>query len=348
MLSVNMRQLHAALLSCVAASIPAMVWGSPGIGKSQLVKQISEEIDEELREKNKTDECQFGFVDFRTNLRDPVDLRGLPLVDAKMGTTRWLPPMELPDTRRNGKRGIFLADELPQASMAMQTAMFGLILEGRLGEYVMPKGWARIAAGNLRSDRSGAQMMPVALRNRFAHFQVSADVDSWVRWAAKAQVHPMVISFLRFRPALIYKMAEGDENSFPTPRSWEAVGKIAGTQDKTLRKDLAISLIGSAAAAEFEAFFRVWDQLPDIDQIFKEPTRAKVPDKGDVGTLYAVASALGQRINKNNIGAAFEYAKRLPTEFEIIVAVDTVRRDKELRSTKPFTEWFIRNSKVLI
>lgn len=341
MLTVDMRGLREALLACISANIPAMIWGPPGIGKSKLVYQIAEALGAEEKE-------PFGFVDFRANLRDPVDARGLPAVDIKKGTARWLPPSELPQEKRDGKRGIFFADELPQASMAMQTAMFGLILDRKLGEYKMPDGWVPIAAGNRRGDRSGAQMMPRALCNRFAHFEVAADIKSWTAWAAKANVHPMVMAFLRFREDLLHMMPEGDENSFPTPRSWEQVSKISDVRDKTLRRNLAQSMVGEGAAAEFEGYFRIWEGIPDIDQIFRDPQAARVPDATEVATLFAVASALGRRVKKENLSAAFEYAKRMPKEFEIIVAVDAIRRDTTLKDTKAFGKWFVENSSVLI
>src|SRR5580765_2267185 len=78
--------------------IATFIHGPPGIGKSQSVNQVA-------------DKLGIGLIDIRLSLRDPVDLRGLPLVDAKSGTTRWLVPNELPQVKRDGKKGILFLDE---------------------------------------------------------------------------------------------------------------------------------------------------------------------------------------------------------------------------------------------
>lgn len=105
----NMLQLKSALIANIQADIPTMVWGPPGVGKSDIFRQIAKDLD-------------MGHIDFRATLRDPVDMRGLPMVDNKTGLTRWLPPAELPDEKRHGKEGLLVLDELPQASDSMQKA----------------------------------------------------------------------------------------------------------------------------------------------------------------------------------------------------------------------------------
>ena len=59
------------------------LWGPPGIGKSALVKQLAEEKGRPL-------------VDLRLPLMDPVNLRGLPMVDKEKEQAKWLPPDFLP------------------------------------------------------------------------------------------------------------------------------------------------------------------------------------------------------------------------------------------------------------
>ena len=58
--------------------------GPPGIGKSAIVAEVAEE--EEV-----------GCIDFRRLLRDPTDLRGIPVPDFELGVAKWLPPSELPN-----------------------------------------------------------------------------------------------------------------------------------------------------------------------------------------------------------------------------------------------------------
>jgi len=322
------------LVEYMKADIPVFLWGAPGIGKSEVIDQVAKSLD-------------LPVIDFRASLRDPVDLRGLPLVDAKNGSTRWLPPSELPDAKRHGERGVLKLDELNVASQAVQTACFGLVLERRVGEYELPKGWVIVAAGNRLADRASAQRMPTALRNRFAHLEVEPSLDAWSHWASKSGVHPAVIAFVRFRPEFLHKMPEGEQNGFPTPRSWVKVAKITDAPDAT-RMHLVSGLIGEGPATEFEAFMRIWKQLPSIDGIFRDPKSVHVPPMGEPAALYAVSAALARRATKDNIAKAYEYAKRMPPEFTTLMMTDAIKRDPKLKETKAFTEWAVNAKEVTL
>lgn len=332
---LSMRDLQKCLAVNIKADIPTMIWGAPGVGKSDVVKATAKELG-------------MSLIDFRATLRDPVDMRGLPLVDAKTGTTRWLAPAELPQVKRDGEKGIFFLDELPQANQAMQSACFGLVLDRYLGEYKLPPGWIPVAAGNRFMDRAGAQRMPTPLRNRFAHFEVVADIESWRAWAAKVNLNPLVSAFIAFRPNLLFNMPEGEENSFPTPRAWERVAKIADCPDEELRRNLVTALVGAAAAIEFEGFVRVWTRLPSIDRIFRDPKAVAVPDLSEPAVLYAIATAISRRVTSRTMTNAMSYAGRLPKEFQVMLAVDAVRRDPTLKETKAFGTWYADNAEVLI
>ncbi|MGH2364228.1 MAG: hypothetical protein ACRDHX_06205 [Chloroflexota bacterium] len=62
--------------------------------------------------------------------------------------------------------------------------------------------------------------MPPALANRFTRLNVQPDLDDWCKWAVKAGIEPVVIAFLRFRPALLHQFNR-EARAFPTPRSWQ-------------------------------------------------------------------------------------------------------------------------------
>src|SRR5215471_17052962 len=182
------------------------LWGAPCIGKSDVVRQIAKQLG-------------WNLIEWRANLREPVDCRGIPVADLATGVTKWLTPDELPRVERDGECGILFLDELNTASPQMQAVLFQLVLERRMGDYKLPDGWVIVAAGNRVSDRASAQKMPTALRNRFAHIYVTPDVGAWVKWAVANDVAPEMIAFVRLRRELLHRMPKGDENAFPTPRS---------------------------------------------------------------------------------------------------------------------------------
>ena len=58
-----------------------MLWGPPGVGKSQAVRQIAEEIGRETGKKT-------HVTDVRLLLFNPIDLRGIPAADAERTTPK--------------------------------------------------------------------------------------------------------------------------------------------------------------------------------------------------------------------------------------------------------------------
>src|SRR5579864_6415742 len=121
---------------------------------------------------------------------------------------------------------------------------------------------SRRASASISSCLRDPHRMPTALRNRFAHFEVRPDVETWAKWAAGAGVAPVVLGFNRFRPELHHRMPDqkDETNAFPTPRAWEKVSRIAN-KPRELRLHLVAGLVGDVAAGEFEAFVRIYDAV---------------------------------------------------------------------------------------
>lgn len=311
---------------------PVFIWGAPGIGKSDLAREIAKERNVPL-------------VDFRAVLLDPVDLRGIPSVDG--GITRWNPPSFLPDAARDGLQGLLFIDELNAAPPMVQAALFQLVLDRKLGEYTLPEGWRVVAAGNRQSDRAAAQRMPSALANRFAHVELEADVPAWCAWAAANGIRPELIAFLRFRPALLHDMPKGaDLRAFPTPRAWAAVSKALDLAPKLIFS-VASSLVGEACASEFKGFLDVYKNLPRIDAIINDPTGTIVPL--EPSARYAIAAALSRAASHANFAAIVQYLARMPTaEFSVMAITDATRRDPALKDAPGFAQWAIANQASMV
>jgi len=178
-------KLYEALRALIDERVPLHIWGPCGVGKSQIVFQVADDTEREFR-------------DVRAGQLDPVDMRGLPRIASDQ--TEWAPPKFLPTS---GK-GILFLDELTSAPQMTQAACYQLVLDRRLGEYVLPDAWVVIAAGNPASERGVHFSMPRPLRNRFVHLELEADLDDWCKWAIKAGVRPEIIAFLRFKPELLH------------------------------------------------------------------------------------------------------------------------------------------------
>ncbi len=110
---------------------PVFLWGPPGIGKSDIVKQIGEDAGREV-------------IDVRLALWEPTDIKGIPYYNADQGKMVWAPPAELPTDPES--TAIIFLDELNSAPPAVQAAAYQLILNRRVGTYELPKGVDVVAA----------------------------------------------------------------------------------------------------------------------------------------------------------------------------------------------------------
>lgn len=141
---------------------PVMLWGPPGVGKSQIIAQIGERHD-------------IPVIDIRLSQMEPSDLRGIPFRDHDQ--VEWAIPAMLPNTERHGNKGILFLDEITSAVPSVSAAAYQLILDRQLGEYKVPNGWAIFAAGNRQGDRGVTYTMPSPLANRFSHYDVDLNLD---------------------------------------------------------------------------------------------------------------------------------------------------------------------------
>jgi len=321
-------RLMEALKVCIAAQQPTFIWGPPGVGKSNVVKQIAAMM-------------RMKLTDVRAVLLDAVDLRGLPyLVDGK---AMWAAPGFLPTS---GK-GILFLDELNAAPPLVQAACYQLVLDRKIGEYELPKGWVVVAAGNRETDRAVTSRMPSALANRFAHLNFDVDLEDWVAWALDKGLQTPVIAFLRFRPELLHKFdPQRNEKAFPSPRSWEFTSNILSAANAEIEYDLASGIVGEGAASELIGFMRIYRSLPDPDMVLMAPGKAAIPE--DPATMYAICGALAHKASDQNIGRVIKYANRLPVEFSVLLVRDCVKKDGNLVKTRAFIEWASKHSEVLI
>lgn len=299
---------------------PVMLWGPPGVGKSQVVQEIGRRN-------------QIPVIDIRLSQMEPSDLRGIPFrIENRV---EWAIPAMLPDVERHGPRGILFLDEITSAAPTVSAAAYQLILDRRLGEYEVPKGWAIFAAGNRQGDRGVTFSMPAPLANRFSHLEFETNLDDWVLWAYAHAIDERVIAFLRFRPELLFDFDPAHNPvAFPSPRSWEfahrALQKFGNTPD--LLRGALQACVGPAAGIELKAFIENLDNLPDIDAIIAGKLDVPVPTETDL--QYAVAAALvGRSIQAGSgddasatLGHILDYAGRFPSREMGVMLVSDMHR----------------------
>lgn len=147
-------------------------WGSPGVGKSESVYQLADELAEVTGK-------SVDVTDVRLLLFSPVDLRGVPVADAERKFTNWLKPKIFDMREGDDLINILFLDELSAAPQSVQAAAYQICLDRRVGEHSLPENCIVIAAGNRTTDHSVSYKMPKALANRLIHFNIISDFRAW-------------------------------------------------------------------------------------------------------------------------------------------------------------------------
>ena len=312
---------------------PVMLWGPPGVGKSQIVAKIA---------------LQHGvpLIDIRLSQMEPTDLRGIPFRNGQL--VEWSIPSVLPNAERHGPAGILFLDEITSAPPTVSAAAYQLILDRRLGEYQVPEGWVIFAAGNRQGDRGVTYAMPAPLANRFTHYEVEVNLDDWIVWANSVDIDTRVIAFLRFRPDLLFSFDPAHTPiAFPSPRSWEYAHRALQKFDKTaLLADSLMACVGQSAGLELKTFVDNMAQMPDIDAIIAGE-EAAVPEGIDL--QYGVAAALVRKAmqvaDSGNAtvvyGNILKYAQRFQQREMGVMLVSDLHRavGRPLFAVPAFSEW---------
>jgi hypothetical protein len=275
--TVSPNEAKTSIQHCLALKRPIMVWGAPGIGKSDIVKQIGNEDKREV-------------IDIRLPLWEPTDIKGIPFFNSKSNTMEWAPPAELPSDPKS--KAILFLDELNSAPPSVQAAAYQLILNRRVGTYKLPEGVAIVAAGNRETDKGVTYRMPAPLANRFVHLEMRVDFEDWSMWATENHIDPQVVGYVSFAKQDLYDFdPKSGSRSFATPRSWAFVSQLLSDtlQENTLT-DLVAGAVGEGLAMKFMAHRRIASDLPNPTDILSG--KIKKMDTKEVSAQYSLTISL--------------------------------------------------------
>ena len=293
-----------------------MLWGAPGVGKSESVMQIAAELEKATSKK-------VNVTDVRLSLYNPVDLRGIPSPNATHTEAVWLKPEIFKLDGSEDVLNILFLDELSTCPTSVQACAYQITLDRKIGEHKLPDNVLVIAAGNRKQDQSVSIQMPKALANRMIHFDVSSSFEDWKKWAYANNIDERVIGFIAFKPNYLeYGIQSKTDLAYPTPRSWAKVSDILTNIGDTDSAKLLISgTIGVGIATEFFHFCKCAQNLPSIDAIFNG-SYTEVPK--DTSLLYSLVTAMTSKakvyLNENkSLSHAFNYAMTLPKDFSLLL-----------------------------
>jgi len=260
---------------------PLFLWGPPGIGKSDIVKQITESFTNSL------------LIDIRLSLWEPTDIKGIPYFDTNINKMVWGAPSELPDEELASQYDniVVFFDEMNSAAPAVQAAAYQLILNRRVGQYKLPDNVMIIAAGNREADKGVTYRMPAPLSNRFVHLELGVNFDDWFQWAVDNKIHQDVVGYLQFAKQDLYDFdPRSSSRGFATPRSWSFVSELLDDNDDETTTDLVAGAVGEGLAVKFMAHRKVAGQLPNPTDILSG--KVKEMKTSEISAKYSLTVSL--------------------------------------------------------
>lgn len=261
---------------------PIFLWGPPGIGKSDIVKQITDSLPNS------------HLIDIRLSLWEPTDIKGIPYFDSNISKMVWGAPSELPDEEFAAQYDniVVFFDEMNSAAPAVQAAAYQLILNRRVGQYKLPDNVMIVAAGNREADKGVTYRMPAPLANRFVHLELEVDFNDWFEWATEHKIHSDVVGFLNFSKKDLYDFdPRSPSRSFATPRSWSFVSEfLEDDEDDTTITDLVAGSVGEGLAVKFMAHRKVAGQLPNPTDVLKG--KVKELKTQEISAMYSLTVSL--------------------------------------------------------
>ena len=280
--TVTSAQARKSLLKAFRVQRPLFLWGPPGIGKSELVENITAELGGLM-------------IDLRLGQMEPTDIRGIPFYNKDIGKMDWAPPVELPDEEmaKDYPIVVLFLDELNSAAPSVQSAAYQLILNRRIGKYRLPKNVVIVAAGNRESDKGVTYRMPTPLANRFLHQEMKVDFASWQEWAVTHKVHKDVVGYLSFAKQDLYDFdAKSSSRAFATPRTWSFVSELLqedDSDDNTLT-NLIAGTVGEGLAVKFMAHRKIAGRMPQPEDILSG--KVTTLDVKEVSAMYSLVISM--------------------------------------------------------
>jgi hypothetical protein len=260
-----------------------MLIGSPGLGKSTIVKAIAKENN-------------MGLIDLRLAGFDATDVGGLPYVSN--GTMVFSEPEWFKEIiSSNGKPYILFLDELTNAPASTQSAAYRLLLDREITNgKKLPNNVFIVAAGNTKEDQSGARPLLPPLANRFAlHLFIDKNKasESFLKYTIENKFDRSIIGFLSYKKSNV-SVAYSNNPAFATPRSWEYVNTILtnGMFDGTDLDMVIAGSIGTDVASEFSAFRELNHKLPDWEKLKHDSTYVYDVPNDDEALKYSISVGL--------------------------------------------------------
>jgi hypothetical protein len=306
---------------------PLMVWGQPGVGKSDVARQVA---------------AKHGafLIDIRLSQYDSVDMRGIP--SPEQGKTVWNMPSTMPfvgnDAFPDDQLILLFFDELNSAAPSVLAVAYQLINDRACGEHIFKPNVRVIAAGNREGDKGVTSKMPLPLANRLCHVELGVSAEATIDHMLATGAPAEGIAFLSWRKQLVSTFDPSKpEKAFATPRTWSKAFKVFKSDLPDAVKRAAVSgFVGEGPTLEFFAFCDMMDKVIPVSKIIADPEGAPLPD--ELSMCYATAVSISGEMTLDNVTPLHTYLQRMDPEFLVLAWQMGLKRDDELLQADEFLD----------
>ena len=309
-------------------SVSVIVEGDHGIGKSDSVYSFAKDND-------------FHVESLFLSHQEVADLIGIPTLEAAenddgIPLTTWSKPVwlyRMEQAAKAGKRTILFLDELNRAQAEVRQAALQLVLDKQIHEHHLPETIVNgvpfecfvVAAVNPSDGYYQVDELDPALLDRFLHFKLTVNADSWIEWATDNKVHKTIIAYISNSKDKLYVR---DENApiFPTPRSWTKLSELLKSYEnkeidnQALLHNLITGKIGYTVGAQFMTYYKENSVIISVDDIAKITKKhysaaAKKHGEATIEACDAVAKKIEKEISRLEIPLLKELSSNLVKEY---------------------------------
>ena len=334
------------LIASVGKEVTVHLRGQPGIGKSSMLKTLSERFPDHIP----------VYIDCAD--LDLGDL-AMPAMNHENKTTAFYPNERF--QLHHGKPVIVMLDEITKASEPVKNMLLPVMLERRLGSVEFHPDSIVYSTGNLTTDGVGDNMKAHA-KNRLTAVAVrNPNDDEWINWGVDNGVAPEILAWVKQFPHCLAMYTDDSQKenlyifnprkqqeAFVSPRSLFKASAIVKNR-QTLGEDTTLAAlagtIGEAAARDMSAYFSLADGLPTKESIYKEPEKANVPKDPAARVILVMRELMS--ITEEHLDAWLTYMQRLPMELQALFAVNIMASSRRpiAAGNKNFVAWAIKNEK---
>lgn len=313
---------YTALRAALAANVPVLMWGEPGIGKTAIVENLAAMDGRHL-------EVVIGSV------RDQTDFNGLPVVQPDGSVVR--SPDDWVHAVLAATNPLVMLDELSCASPSVQAAMLRVVRERVVGKVHLPDNLRMVAAANEADVAADGFELASPIANRFMHIDWQLDHDRYHEGllAGFDKVVPtnadcriianpddnrriakrmQVSSFLKAKPNLT--QAQPDDpakagKAWPSSRTWNYLADVLAhihDDDTAATMVVAEGLVGKGAAVEFCTYVKHHD-LPSPEQVLDDPSIVDWSSRAD--RIYTILDGVTAYATRKGTKTVWNAAMRL-------------------------------------